>query len=74
MKFEKICDKLYTACNDFSLLKLNIGVRMSIIELTNGELILYSPIQISADLREKIDQFISSLVSTHASFVQTLVT
>ena len=54
-QLEKLADNVWIASSDHSMLGLHLGTRMTVVRLTNGGLLLHSPVPMSPNLRGELD-------------------
>ena len=51
----EIADGLWAARQDHRMMGLHLGTRMSVLRLPDGSILLYSPIDLTEELREEVD-------------------
>ena len=53
---QPLSDDLWTIFSPSKFLLFHVGTRMTVIKLKNTQVLLYSPVPISAELKKEIDQ------------------
>jgi hypothetical protein len=54
-QLQQLADNIWTVPTNHSFLGLHVGTRMTVVRLAGGELWLHSPVAMSADLRQELD-------------------
>ncbi len=55
MSFEKWADNVWIHALPHNFMGLHLGVRQALVKLSNGELLVYSPVELTAEARAQID-------------------